>query len=128
MKKTAIVLSSILGAISTLVLAFFIYYFSITAGVRLDANKLNDSVQNVRVYDCYGHEINLPDLKKCASFSKLPSFVPNAFVAVEDKRFYSHSGFDYKRIGKAILRNVSSFSFREGASTISQQLIKNTHL
>lgn len=128
MKKTAIVLSSILGAISTLVLAFFIYYFSITAGVRLDANKLNDSVQNVRVYDCYGHEINLPDLKKCASFSKLPSFVPNAFVAVEDKRFYSHSGFDYKRIGKAILRNISSFSFREGASTISQQLIKNTHL
>lgn len=128
MKKTAIVLSSILGVISTIVLALFLYYFSVTANVRLEPEKLNDSVQNVRVYDNHGKEVDLPQLKKCASFSKLPSYVPNAFVAVEDKRFYAHSGFDYKRIGKAVLRNISTFSFREGASTISQQLIKNTHL
>ncbi len=128
MKKAAIVLSSILGAVSTAVLALFIYYFSVTAGVRLDPKKLNDSVQNVSVYDCHGQGIDLPQLKKCACLSRLPSYVPNAFVAIEDKRFYSHSGFDYKRIGKAVLRNISTFSFREGASTISQQLIKNTHL
>ena len=128
MKKAVIVISSILGALSTLVLALFIYYFSVTAGVRLDANKLVDSVKSVSVFDAEGNQMDLPEIKKCASFSALPSYVPNAFVAVEDKRFYSHNGFDYKRIGKAILRNISSFSFREGASTISQQLIKNTHL
>ncbi|MDE6411640.1 MAG: transglycosylase domain-containing protein [Clostridia bacterium] len=128
MKKAAIIISSILGAISTIVLALFIYYFSVTANVRLNPDKLNDSVQNVSVFDVRGQEIDLPQLKKCASFSALPSYVPNAFVSVEDKRFYTHNGFDTKRIGKAVLRNISSFSFREGASTISQQLIKNTHL
>lgn len=128
MKKAAIIISSILGALSTFALALFIYYFSVTAGVKLDPEKLNDSMQSVRVYDAKGGEISVPAIKKCASFPKLPSYVPNAFVAVEDKRFYTHNGFDYKRIGKAILRNISSFSFREGASTISQQLIKNTHL
>ena len=128
MKKAAIIFSSIVGAISTVVLALFLYYFSVTQGVRLNPEKLNDSVQNVRVYDVRGNEVALPALKKCARLPALPDYVPNAFVAIEDKRFYRHNGFDYKRIGKAILRNATSFSFREGASTISQQLIKNTHL
>lgn len=128
MKRTAIILSSIFGAIATVALALFIYYFSVTSGVRLNPDKLVQSVENVRVFDAYGEEMALPTLKKCASFSSLPSYVPNSFVAVEDKRFYSHRGFDYKRIGKALLRNISTRSFAEGASTISQQLIKNTHL
>ena len=128
MKKAVIIVSSILGTVGTIVLALFIYYFSVTAGVRLNPDKLNDSVQSVSVYDVRGNAIDLPEIRKCADFSSLPDYVPNAFVAVEDKRFYSHHGFDYKRIGKAVLRNISSFSFREGASTISQQLIKNTHL
>ena len=128
MKRTAIILSSIFGIAATLFAGVLIYYFSVTAGVRLNPNKLVDTTRNVRVYDAHGDEVNLPALKKCASFSALKSYVPNAFVAVEDKRFYSHEGFDYKRIGKAFLRNAASRSFREGASTISQQLIKNTHL
>ena len=128
MKKAAIIISSILGAISTVLFALFLYYFSVTAGVRLQPEKLNDNVKNVSVYDARGQEVNLPTLKKCASFQSLPDYVPGAFVAVEDKRFYTHHGFDYRRIGKAVLKNISSLSFREGASTISQQLIKNTHL
>ena len=122
------ILSSIVGVISCIALALYLYYFSVTRGVKLNPDKLNDSVQNVRVYDVHGKEIDLPTLKKCAAFSSLPSHVPAAFVSIEDKRFYSHHGFDYKRIGKAVLKNIASFSFREGASTISQQLIKNTHL
>ena len=128
MKKAAVIISSILGVLSTAALALFIYYFSVTANIRLNPEKLNDSVNNVSVYDIHGQEVNLPTLKKCASLSALPKHVPAAFVAVEDKRFYYHNGFDYRRIGKAVLKNISSFSFREGASTISQQLIKNTHL
>ena len=128
MKKAAIIVSSILGAIATAMFALFLYYFSVTANLRLNPEKLNDSVQNVSVYDVHGDEVSLPTLKKCAALSSLPKYVPRAFVAVEDKRFYYHNGFDYRRICKALLKNASSFSFREGASTISQQLIKNTHL
>ena len=58
----------------------------------------------------------------------LPSYVKEAFVAVEDKRFYEHHGIDMHRMLGALWHNLKSFSFREGASTISQQLIKNTHL
>ena len=51
-----------------------------------------------------------------------------AVISTEDKRFYKHNGFDVKRIARAALNNAKSKSFKEGASTISQQLIKNTHL
>ena len=58
----------------------------------------------------------------------MPLHVKQAFLNTEDRRFYQHHGFDYKRIAKACLNNAKSRSFKEGASTISQQLIKNTHL
>ena len=52
----------------------------------------------------------------------------NAFVAVEDKRFYSHHGVDYLRVLSAAKNNFISGRAKEGASTITQQLVKNTHL
>ena len=52
----------------------------------------------------------------------------NAFIAIEDKRFYRHHGVDYVRILAAIKNNILSGRAKEGASTITQQLVKNTHL
>lgn len=60
--------------------------------------------------------------------SLLPEHVKNAFIAIEDTNFYNHHGLNYKRMCKAALKNITSHSLKEGASTISQQLIKNTHL
>lgn len=51
-----------------------------------------------------------------------------AFVAAEDARFFSHNGIDIKRIFGALLADIKAGYFKEGASTISQQLIKNSHL
>lgn len=58
----------------------------------------------------------------------LQSHTKNAFLSIEDKKFYSHNGINKKRMAKALLNNIKSRSLKEGASTISQQLIKNTHL
>ena len=58
----------------------------------------------------------------------IPDPVKKAFVAVEDKRFFEHHGIDTKRMLAALWHNLTTFSFAEGASTITQQLIKNTHL
>ncbi len=55
-------------------------------------------------------------------------FFINATISVEDKNFYSHQGFDYLRIGKAMLNNIKSQSLIEGASTISQQYARNMYL
>jgi penicillin-binding protein 1A len=57
--------------------------------------------------------------------STLPAHVPQAFIAVEDKRFYRHDGLDYRRIVTANIRNVLSRRITGGGSTITQQLARN---
>ena len=54
--------------------------------------------------------------------------VAAAFVALEDRRFYDHKGYDVRAMGRALVANIKSRSVVEGASTITQQLVKNTHL
>lgn len=58
----------------------------------------------------------------------MPEYLKNAMISVEDKNFYTHRGFDYLRIAKAMLINISSGEITQGASTISQQYIKNLFL
>jgi penicillin-binding protein 1A len=59
------------------------------------------------------------------SIKTLPAYVPNAFIAVEDQRFYSHNGVDLVGIAAAIKDNLLGAS--RGASTITQQLVGNMH-
>ena len=58
----------------------------------------------------------------------LPPFLPKAFVAIEDRRFYSHWGVDPQGIGRALLRNLSGRGGMQGGSTLTQQLAKNLFL
>lgn len=62
---------------------------------------------------------------KYTPISKIPQDMINAFVAVEDKRFYKHNGVDFLRSGKAIANYLLKRSTSFGASTITQQVIKN---
>jgi len=55
----------------------------------------------------------------------LPSHLPHAIVAIEDRRFYEHIGIDFRGIARAIVVNITKGSFRQGASTITQQLARN---
>lgn len=59
---------------------------------------------------------------------ELPPYVGKAFVAIEDKRFYSHFGMDLTGIARAVVRNFTSRRFHQGASTLTQQLAKNIFL
>lgn len=58
----------------------------------------------------------------------ISEYLINATIAVEDKNFYTHHGFDYLRIAKAMIDNIKSGEITSGASTISQQYIKNLYL
>ena len=62
---------------------------------------------------------------KYASYSEMPDSLINAFIAVEDKNFYRHDGVDFLRTLKAGLNYILKFSSSFGASTITQQLVKN---
>jgi penicillin-binding protein 1A len=59
---------------------------------------------------------------------ELPSYVPQAFVAIEDRRFYEHYGVDLYGIARAVIANILHRGVAQGASTITQQLAKNLFL
>lgn len=116
-------------ALAVILLALIVYCYAVTKDVNLDDNKLVDLDRGVNYYDISGNIISEQSGGLTVTpIYEIPENVRNAFIAVEDKRFYSHKGIDVKRLFAATLSNVKSMSFREGASTISQQLIKNTHL
>ena len=66
--------------------------------------------------------------RKEISYSEMPENLVNAFIAIEDERFLTHNGVDIKGILRALFVGLSSGRFSEGASTITQQLIKNNVL
>ena len=59
---------------------------------------------------------------------ELPAFLPKAFLAIEDRRFYSHHGIDPFGVGRAVAANVLHRGVSQGGSTITQQLAKNLFL
>src|SRR5207302_11400481 len=61
------------------------------------------------------------DIRTSVSIKSLPKYLPQAFVAVEDHRFYQHDGVDVVGIAGALKDNI--FGERRGASTITQQLV-----
>lgn len=58
--------------------------------------------------------------------SEIPKHLQQAVIAIEDERFYKHHGYDLEAIGRAFVSNLESGEVVEGASTITQQYIKNT--
>src|SRR5277367_341620 len=60
--------------------------------------------------------------------ARLPPYVPAAFVAIEDRRFYSHPGFDAVGMARAVIADLGQGRAAQGASTITQQLARNLFL
>lgn len=95
----------------------------------LDVTKLTSLNNGIKVYSASGTDSTLYNSNRSIiELSSLPKHVSQAFVDIEDKRFYDHHGYDLKRIVKAGFVNLTTKSKSQGASTISQQLIKNALL
>ena len=88
-------------------------------------------IQKANKYYIYDKDGNLihqgSSSSKWVKLDDVSKYYIDAVISVEDKNFYKHSGFDYPRIIKAMLKNVSKKRIVEGASTISQQYIKNLY-
>ena len=65
---------------------------------------------------------------RTVTIKELPAYLPRAFVAIEDRRFYSHIGIDPLGIARAVVRNVTHRGVSQGGSTLTQQLAKNLFL
>lgn len=129
MKKTLKITLFIFLSVVIIVFAMILYASIISSTAKLDESKLINFNNKITFYydddTVFANEI---DNKNLIEIEYIPSHLKQAFISVEDKRFYKHSGVDYKGLLRATLKNIASFSFKEGGSTISQQLIKNTHL
>lgn len=108
-------------------------FLAIKTGIEISKwqNLAQDMISNTPsiVYDTNGDIIaNLGSSKNISniSLSSIPDNLKNAYISIEDQRFYKHSGVDLPRTTAAILsyiRNLGSSSF--GGSSITQQLVKN---
>ena len=76
----------------------------------------------------YFFEINNANKQTYININNIDQDIINAFISIEDKDFYTHKGINIKRIGGAIISNIKSNSFSQGASTITQQLARNLFL
>ena len=130
--KNIFVVACIATVTATLAVCIYVgvVIHSLNSEVRFNSDMLLEINARTLIYD----KDNKPLTPTSASgnprinFGELPEHVKHAFIAIEDKDFYRHKGLSIKRILAAGLKNFSSGYSKEGASTISQQLIKNTHL
>ena len=98
---------------------------------KLDIDKLTQLKQTSILYDADGERVGSlygSEHRVYVTLEKIPLHVQQAFLAAEDQRFYEHPGVDIVRLFGALWHDIRTMSLEQGASTITQQLIKLTHL
>src|SRR5215813_982666 len=90
-------------------------------GITLDSFTLEPEVLSNDVSSKSGK-------RELLSYEELPPVMVQAILAIEDRRFFEHSGVDLNGLSRALLRNAVDDELGQGGSTITQQLVKNTYL
>ena len=124
------ILAALIGALLLFCAAFYVF-FDVPDWQKLDISKLSALAQTSSMYDMNGElmsELRGSENRIIVSLDEIPLHTRQAFIAAEDLRFYDHRGIDVYRILGALRSNLKSGSLAEGASTITQQLAKLTHL
>ncbi len=111
--------------------AFFLWVSTLRLPDLSDLSELKQAL-STKIYDRTG-QILLFDLspnvtRTAVAYADISQNIKNATIAIEDKNFYSHGGIVPSAILRAILVDLSTFSFSQGGSTITQQVVKNTVL
>ncbi len=111
-------------------LIILVFCFIIYSGIYLYAwitPKL--TINSAKSYYFYDKDENLiTGTDEWISYENIDKDVINATISIEDKKFFSHHGFDFLRIAKSMYNNIISGTRNEGASTITQQYAKNLYL
>jgi penicillin-binding protein 1A len=98
---------------------------------ELDQYSATELAQTSVVYDSSGNvvdELHGVQNRFVVGLDAINPTLSGAVIAIEDHRFYEHRGVDFEAIGRAAGENFASLSVRQGGSTITQQLVKNTYI
>ncbi|NLY46230.1 MAG: PBP1A family penicillin-binding protein [Tissierella sp.] len=99
---------------------------------EINPAEINSSLDHTSfIYDNSGNlleKIDAAEIRTYVSLDTMPQHLIDAFVAIEDERFYEHHGVDPKGIVGSMFENVKAGGIVRGASTITQQLIKQVYL
>jgi len=102
--------------------------YAIATAPELDEAELRDALP-LKIYASNKEEITKGGTsREYVSIDEVPEVVKDAFISIEDRRFYQHNGIDFRRLGGAIIANVTDGFGSEGASTITQQVVKQSFL
>jgi penicillin-binding protein 1A len=118
-----------LVAVLVLVTALYFYVMREYQG-RLD-ETYPALVENSYVYDREGEmiaEFPAEEDRKTVGFDGLGERLPQAVIAIEDRRYYEHVGVDFEGVGRAAWADLRAWRVEEGGSTITEQLMKNLYI
>lgn len=117
----------VIGAVAALFIIFSIYIFSGLPSIEELENPRPQLA--TKVFSSDGQLIGKFFIENRieSDIDSLPPYLIQALISTEDRKFYDHWGVDLIRFFQAMVKNVLRFSFREGASTITQQLAKNLY-
>ena len=104
-----------------IILYYGIYFYASTTN-KLDIN----SASGYYIYDADKELID--GTNEWVKLDDISDYLIDATISIEDKKFYNHKGFDFSRILKSLYVNITNKKTLQGASTISQQLVKNLFL
>lgn len=111
-------LKKIIFLIMVVIIGVFSYFVKQGYDLYVEAiNKMSieEKIMQIQANDSY------------TTYNELPQDYINAVIAVEDKRFFKHAGVDIISISRAVLIDLKEMKFKEGGSTITQQLAKNVY-
>ena len=114
------------------VLALFGYTYAMVFEDLPELDQYSaELAQTSIVYDSVGNVVDeLPGVQNrfVVDLDEIEPGLRDAVIAIEDHRVYNHRGVDLEAIGRAVGENITNLSIRQGGSTITQQLIKNTYI
>jgi len=128
LKFLFIAVAIILSIIVVIGLVLVIYYTSTLP--TLEELTPSQIAETSKVYALDGSlitEFHAEENREIISFNDISDYIKDAIVAVEDKRFFEHQGVDYRRIIGAFIADIRSGEWEQGASTITQQYVKNIY-
>lgn len=129
--NASLLLNKKFSLFASLLFLFLFLALPALAGENIAAYPLLPSgYSSIKVFDREGRFVGriLPEGRYWTPIERIPVFLQNALVAVEDARFYEHGGIDVRGIARALVKDVVKGKLAEGGSTITQQLIKNKYL